>query len=210
MMFSAFCWHNEDHYTYSINYQHWGATKTWYGVPGADAEAFEAAMERIAPELFAACPDLLLQLVTMMSPALARREGVRMYACNQRPNEFVVTYPKAYHSGLNQGFNLNEAVNFALPDWVMDGLACVRRYQKHARQPVFSHDELLVSIALHNQQLHTAAWLHPAFEDMVQREIHGRDRVRSLIRAAVSGVEDEPFDDDTEIACAHCLSLIHI
>ena len=210
MMFSAFCWHNEDHYTYSINYQHWGATKTWYGVPGADAEAFEAAMERIAPELFAACPDLLLQLVTMMSPALARREGVRMYACNQRPNEFVVTYPKAYHSGLNQGFNLNEAVNFALPDWVMDGLACVRRYQKHARQPVFSHDELLVSIALHNQQLHTAAWLHPAFEDMVQREIHGRDRVRSLIRAAVSGVEDEPFDDDTEIACAHCKTLCYL
>ena len=109
MMFSAFCWHNEDHYTYSINYQHFGATKTWYGVPGAHAEAFESAMERIAPELFAACPDLLLQLVTMMSPELAKREGVRMYACNQHPNEFVVTYPKAYHSGLNHGFNLNEA-----------------------------------------------------------------------------------------------------
>lgn len=210
MMFSAFCWHNEDHYTYSINYQHWGATKTWYGVPGADAEAFEAAMERIAPELFAACPDLLLQLVTMMSPALAQREGVRMYACNQRPNEFVVTYPKAYHSGLNQGFNLNEAVNFALPDWVMDGLACVRRYQKHARQPVFSHDELLVSIALHNQQLQTATWLHPAFDDMLQRELHGRNRIRSMIHAAVPGVEDELFDDDVEVACAHCKTLCYL
>jgi histone demethylase JARID1 len=41
-MFSSFCWHFEDHMLYSINYNHWGAAKTWYGVPGRAAEAFEA------------------------------------------------------------------------------------------------------------------------------------------------------------------------
>ena len=207
MMFSAFCWHNEDHYTYSVNYQHWGATKTWYGVPGADADKFEAAMQRIAPELFEACPDLLLQLVTMMSPALALREGVRTYACNQRPNEFVLTFPKAYHSGFNHGFNLNEAVNFALPDWVMDGLACVRRYQSFARQPVFSHDELLITIALHNQQLQTAVWLHPAYRDMVDRELAARNALRALPIVEECAEYDRR---EAEYQCQHCKALCYL
>ena len=29
--------HVEDHYAHSINYMHWGAPKTWYGVPGSQA-----------------------------------------------------------------------------------------------------------------------------------------------------------------------------
>ena len=42
MLFASFCWHVEDHYAHSINYMHWGAPKTWYGVPGADADTFES------------------------------------------------------------------------------------------------------------------------------------------------------------------------
>lgn len=60
---SAFCWHNEDHYLYSINYLHAGSPKRWYGVPGAMAGDFEAAVQTMFPELFEAHPDLLMQLV---------------------------------------------------------------------------------------------------------------------------------------------------
>ena len=41
MLFSSFCWHNEDNYFHSINYSHFGHVKQWYGVPGAEAATFE-------------------------------------------------------------------------------------------------------------------------------------------------------------------------
>ena len=103
MLFSTFCWHNEDHYTYSVNYMHWGETKTWYGVPGADADKFEEAIKSEAPELFEQQPSLLYELTTLMNPGRLREAGVRVVACNQRPNEFVITWPKAYHCGFNHG-----------------------------------------------------------------------------------------------------------
>ena len=137
---------------------HWGETKTWYGIPGADAQKFEAAIKREAPELFEAQPDLLFQLVTLMNPGRLREAGVRVYACNQRAGEFVVTFPKAYHAGFNQGLNFNEAVNFALPDWLDFGRECIQRYREHRKLPVFSHDELLMTITHHSQTIATALW----------------------------------------------------
>lgn len=103
MCFSTFCWHNEDHYTYSANYQHFGATKTWYGIPGEDAERFENAMREAVPELFEQQPDLLFQLVTLLTPQHLAKAGVRVYALDQRAGQFVITFPKAYHAGFNHG-----------------------------------------------------------------------------------------------------------
>lgn len=82
---------------------HWGETKTWYGIPGDDAEKFEAAIKNEAPDLFEAQPDLLFQLVTLMNPKRVAEAGVRVFKCNQRAGEFVVTFPKAYHAGFNHG-----------------------------------------------------------------------------------------------------------
>ena len=36
----------------------------------------------------------------------------------QRPREFIVARAAAYHSGFNAGYNIAEAVNFALPPWL--------------------------------------------------------------------------------------------
>ncbi|KAJ5949005.1 hypothetical protein N7454_002312 [Penicillium verhagenii] len=180
MCFSTFCWHNEDHYAYSANYQHFGATKTWYGIPGADAQAFEAAMREAVPELFEGQPDLLFQLVTLMPPDKLRKAGVNVYATDQRAGQFVLTFPQAYHAGFNHGFNFNEAVNFAPADWEPWGAAGVERLQTFRRHPCFSHDELLFTAAARDTSITTAKWLAPALERTCHREL--ADRTSFLTR----------------------------
>ncbi|KAK2465991.1 hypothetical protein APHAL10511_001632 [Amanita phalloides] len=201
MAFSTFCWHNEDHYTYSINFMHWGETKTWYGIPGEDAEKFETAIKYEAPELFEAQPDLLFQLVTLMNPQRVSEAGVRVYACNQRAGEFVITFPKAYHAGFNHGLNFNEAVNFALPDWLPYGRECVHRYREHRKLPVFSHDELLITITQQTQSIKTAMWLIDSLQEMVEREMNDRRKVRSRNYAETLETEDRP---EEQYQCAIC------
>ncbi|KAI9850963.1 MAG: hypothetical protein M1838_004748 [Thelocarpon superellum] len=174
MCFSTFCWHNEDHYTYSANYQHFGATKTWYGIPGEDAERFEAAMRAAVPELFETQPDLLFQLVTLLPPDQLKKAGVNVCALDQRAGQFVVTFPQAYHAGFNHGFNFNEAVNFAPHDWEPFGDTGVQRLQAFRRQPCFSHDELLLTAAARDSTITTAKWLAPALERLRDREIDQR------------------------------------
>lgn len=171
MCFSTFCWHNEDHYTYSANYQHFGATKTWYGIPGADAARFEDAMREAVPELFETQPDLLFQLVTLLQPEQLRKAGVDVYAVDQRAGQFVITFPQAYHAGFNHGFNLNEAVNFAPADWEPFGQTGVERLREFRKQPCFSHDELLLTAAAAKDvTIETAKWLAPALQKTFDRE----------------------------------------
>ena len=175
MCFSTFCWHNEDHYAYSANYQHFGATKTWYGIPGADAERFEEAMRQAVPELFESQPDLLFQLVTLLPPDRLKKAGVNVYALDQRAGQFVITFPQAYHAGFNHGFNFNEAVNFAPDDWEPFGQAGVERLQEFRKQPCFSHDELLITAASKDTSIKTAKWLGPALRRIRDRELLQRE-----------------------------------
>ncbi|KAF9478416.1 jumonji superfamily protein [Pholiota conissans] len=207
MAFSTFCWHNEDHYTYSINYMHWGETKTWYGIPGQDAEKFEAAIKSEAPDLFEAQPDLLFQLVTLMNPQRVTDAGVQVFACNQRAGEFVITFPKAYHAGFNHGLNFNEAVNFALPDWLPHGRDCVQRYREHRKLPVFSHDELLVTITQQSHSIKTAMWLIDSLKEMTDREMADRAKARSLNIGEILEEEDRPED---QYQCNICKAFCYL
>eukprot|EP00960_Hanusia_phi_P007631 218258-Hanusia_phi.AAC.2 len=178
MLFSTFCWHNEDNYLYSINYMHHGAGKTWYGVPGGEAEKFEQVFQSEVPELFEKDPKLLFKLCTMVSPKVFQEKGVRVYHTVQRPGEFIVTMPQSYHGGFSHGFNCNEAVNFAPADWLPFGRASVERYKGKKRSPVFSHERLVMTLAHRNfsDATHARAseWIESEMLYIARKELEER------------------------------------
>lgn len=145
--FSTFCWHVEDQYTLSANYQHTGAVKKWYSIPANSAEQFETYMKNLAPDLFAKQPDILHQLITLVSPYDLINHGINCYTTNQRPGEYVITYPRVYHAGFNAGFNFNEAVNFTMTDWLDFGVLATDNYkQSVGKISVFDIYEMITNI----------------------------------------------------------------
>lgn len=205
MCFATFCWHNEDHWSYSINYLHWGEPKTWYGVPGNKAECFEAAMKKAAPELFQSQPDLLHQLVTIMNPNILMAEGVPVCRTDQHAGEFVVTFPRAYHAGFNQGYNFAEAVNFAPADWLKMGRECVNHYSALHRFCVFSHDELVCKMALNPDELDITVAV-AAYQDMFEMVECEKKLRKSLLEWGTTEAEREAFElvPDDERQCEFC------
>jgi len=117
-LFSTFCWHNEDNYLYSISYNHWGAPKQWYGVPGQKkyAEGVERVFKKYFSTTMRDVPDLLHHITTMLSPAILQKEDIPVCKLLQHSGEFVVTFPRAFHGGFSLGPNIGEAVNFALEE----------------------------------------------------------------------------------------------
>lgn len=205
MCFSTFCWHNEDHWSYSINYLHWGEAKSWYGVPGEHAITFEKAMGKIAPELFESQPDLLHQLVTICNPNILQAQGVPIYKCNQLEGEFVITFPRAYHAGYNQGMNFAEAVNFAPADWLPIGRICVTHYSMLHRYPVFSHDELICKMASDANSLDSSI-VTATYQDMLQMiSLESAARMNAF-EWGCTRTERETFElyPDDERQCEYC------
>ncbi|XP_038678402.1 lysine-specific demethylase JMJ706-like [Tripterygium wilfordii] len=150
MLYSTFAWHVEDHYLNSINYHHTGAPKTWYGVPGDEAILLEKVTKNhvYSSDVISADGDdgvfkALAKKTTMFSPIILMKNGVDVYKTVQKPGEFVITFPRAYHAGFSHGFNCGEAVNFAVGDWFPFGAAATKRYAFLSMRGIIPHEELL-------------------------------------------------------------------
>ncbi|OVA02874.1 JmjC domain [Macleaya cordata] len=146
---TAFCKH------VSINYHHCGASKTWYGIPGHAAPEFEKVVrERVYTQDILSTDgedgafDELLGKTTMFPPNILLEHDVPVYKAVQKPGEFVITFPRAYHAGFSHGFNCGEAVNFAIGDWFPLGAVASRRYAILNRVPLLPHEELLCKEAM--------------------------------------------------------------
>ncbi|CAF3754583.1 unnamed protein product [Rotaria sordida] len=122
-------------------------------------------MKSYAPELFSKTPDLLHHLVTTMNPSVLMHDGVPVVRTHQHAGEFVITFPRAYHAGFNQGFNFAEANNFCPADWLPMGRCAMDHYKEMKRYSVFSHDELICKLASECQ------YLDPAIGDATKFEL---------------------------------------
>jgi hypothetical protein len=118
---AMFGWHKEDMDLYSINYLHTGQPKFWYSIDLGSHDDFEAYVRSNFKEQFKQCPEYLRHKTTLIYPENLLRVGIKMKKIVQRPGEFVVARAKGYHSGFNAGYNIAEAVNFALPSWLEIG-----------------------------------------------------------------------------------------
>ncbi|KAI4319048.1 hypothetical protein MLD38_032696 [Melastoma candidum] len=151
MMFSWFAWHVEDHDLHSLNYLHLGAPKTWYGVPRDACVAFEEVVRvngyggEVNPLVTFA---VLGEKTTVISPEVLVAAGVPCCRLVQNAGEFVVTFPRAYHSGFSHGFNCGEASNIATPEWLKFAKEAAVRRASINYPPMVSHFQLLYDLAL--------------------------------------------------------------
>uniref|UniRef100_A0A5S6R4T4 [histone H3]-trimethyl-L-lysine(4) demethylase n=1 Tax=Trichuris muris TaxID=70415 RepID=A0A5S6R4T4_TRIMR len=208
MCFSTFCWHTEDHWCYSISYLHLGDVKTWYGVPGTDAENFEQVIKGLTPELFDWQPDVMHHLVTLVDPQILVQKGVPVYKLHQEPGEFVITFPRSYHAGFNNGFNCAEAVNVCPAEWLPFGRRCIESYAIDHRLCVFSHEELLCKMGLSSDL--ALSLISAVYEDL--NEIIGSEAQRRSTLGFSGSTELTIFENipDDERQCSVCCTTLFL
>ena len=122
MWASVFCAHTEDMNLLSINYLHAGAPKVWYAVAaGEDAQRLEQMCEGHYHHAKNGCPEYMRHKRALISPAILKKAGIPFTTTVQYPGDAMITFPRSYHFGFNTGFNVAEATNFAVPEWVPYG-----------------------------------------------------------------------------------------
>lgn len=187
MLFSSFCWHTEDNWLYSINYLHTGAPKRWYGVSGHEAERFESALRAELPHIFAAEPQILFQLTTVLHPDILKRHGVNLCTTLQKEGEFVITFPRAYHSGFNCGFNVAESVNFATWRWLDWGLTAANQY-RFVRSTVFAHEKFIWQTALSSSHIVHLPLLISIYRHLVLYMKFARAAIQALKQQGITAL----------------------
>ncbi|KAJ2998113.1 hypothetical protein HDV02_004790 [Globomyces sp. JEL0801] len=57
----------------------------------------------------------------VVSPEILKEHGIPVHKVIHHENEFIITFPEAYHQGFNFGINVAESVNFGTDSWAKQG-----------------------------------------------------------------------------------------
>jgi hypothetical protein len=153
----------------------------------------------------------LMQLTTVISPAQLSAEGVPVYRLFQQPGDFVITFPQAYHAGFSHGFNMAEACNFALVDWLEFGRKAVEKYRIAAssRALCFSHERLLCNLA-RNCVDHSKSQcddISVALRNVIAVERRERE---ALVKDGVTLSVFLPNPNDPRYECIKCRQICYL
>ena len=165
--------------------------------------------------------------MTQFSPSVLKSEGVPVFRCVQNPGQFVLTFPRAYHSGFNCGFNCAEAVNVAPIDWLPQGQSAVELYREQRRKISVSHDKLLLGAAreavkaqwnilfLAKKSMDNLRWKDASGSNgILARVLKARIQMEHSRRESVCSSRtrkmDANFDVDKERECIICHYDLHL
>lgn len=210
MQFSSFCWHNEDVMMYSINYMHKGGSKVWYCIPPHDrAKADKVIRNKLAQN----DPNVIHELLAVACPTYLAQNGIKVYKTEQKPGEFILTFPESYHCGFSTGLNVAEAVNFTSPTWLQTGLRCIDYYRKSKeKQPVVPmHWVAYGMLRDQSRNKYSDMGVMSALQ-FFEAEIEDHLEDRRLAEKAYDLVEDEihlasPSSIDDFTNCSLCIDL---
>jgi len=222
MLYSSFCWHYEDVMMYSLNYMHKGVGKMWYAIPCQDRAKFERLVKDKLAILFDEDPNMLLNITAMISPVYLAENGVTVYKTEQKPGEFILTFPESYHAGWSTGFNIAEAVNIVSKSWMEYGLKSMSVYLKtREKVPVFSipwiATENIRNIKFLKLDKQTRYCLIEFYEKILNEELVERALVRShfndkddLEKNVIKPFKPEHHKPIDSIECFYCINLCYL
>jgi jumonji domain-containing protein 2 len=126
MFGSVFGLQSDDGDLYSMNYLHYGMAQHWYVIaPQHTARLRQVITDKTVLET-PHCQALYRHKSLIIPPrTLNGKYSIPFHRIVQRENELVVTYPTAFRQGFNSGYNVVEACNFALPNWLDYGRLAV-------------------------------------------------------------------------------------
>lgn len=112
---TSFAAHVEDGDLYSVNYNHSGAAKIWYIIPGEEGEKLEKLIFNQTSHI---CKLYIRHKSILVPPSVLKEHGIKFARIVQKPGQYVIVFPRSYHMGFNCGLNIAEAINFATPNWL--------------------------------------------------------------------------------------------
>ena len=159
IMFSSVPWHIEDHFLFSVSWQHLGAPRIWYSIPSEHHDAFEQHVGSVLKDLFGGKKRRLLNHFFTMYNPYRLPTSIPVYKTVQEEGDIIIMYPKAYHAAFNTGFSITEAVDFAIPEWLPYARQATEAYYAMGKRPLLNVIDLILLKAITFKETDRKAWL---------------------------------------------------